>query len=105
MRVTFFHCTYVAQELKKSMLMCQKNCKHKQLTKTVTSEREQTHCYVREGTPSLHILTVLNLMLIYGPYRDFDSDFDLQISIREMAAARWCSVSGSNENSDNPSRV
>ena len=74
------------------MLMCQKNCKHIQLTKTVTSDREQTHCFVRESTPSLHNYTVLNLRLIYGLYRDVGSDFDLHISTPGMVAACWCQV-------------
>jgi hypothetical protein len=82
------HCTYVAQSLKKSMLMCQKNCKHIQLTKTVIFDREQTHCFVREGTPPLYNHIVLYLRLICGLYREFGSDFDLQISTPEMAAAR-----------------
>jgi hypothetical protein len=77
------------QVLKKSMLMCQKNCKHIQLTKTVNSDREQTHCFVREGTPVLHKYSVLNLRLIYGLYRDFGSDFDLRISTLEVVEARW----------------
>lgn len=69
--------------------MCQKNCIHIQLTKTVTSDREQTHCFVREGTPTLYNNTVLNLGLIHSLYYDFGSDFDLHISTSEIAAACW----------------
>jgi hypothetical protein len=74
------------------MLMCQKNCKHIQLKKTLTSDREQIHSFVREGTPTLHKYSVLNLRLIYGLYRDFGSDFDLNISIPEVVEACWCQI-------------
>jgi len=74
------------------MLLCQENCKHIHLTKTVTSDKEQAHCFVREGTPTLYNHTVLNLRLVYGLYRDCGSDFDLHISIPEIVAACWCQL-------------
>jgi hypothetical protein len=96
------HCTCVAQRLKKCMLVCQKNCKHTQPTKTVTSDREQACSFARKGSARLHNHTVLNFRLVYGraPQEGFDTktewtsdrqllrdfDFDLHTSTLEMAA-------------------